>query len=210
MAASQAEASACGPEARSAAQCCMWPSCPKQQGASASPPSCRQPGRTAQQRLQPTAQREGQLQGTIRSRRRGARLAADHHDARHKLLALSRRGRLDLVVAPGHGEQVEVLALVLVDALDLDVVQRRGRQRDARALLQRGGRSHRATGCVRHAALHVLAYSKLLTLLFHRCCTQAELERTVKPRTVLSDTADTCDNTAAVPRSAWLGLVPLA
>ena len=51
----------------------------------------------------------------------GCRLAAKDTDAGHELLALLGAGRLDLQVAVDDGEHVEMLALVLVDALDLDV-----------------------------------------------------------------------------------------
>mmetsp|Transcript_40032 Transcript_40032/g.119234 ORF Transcript_40032/g.119234 Transcript_40032/m.119234 type:complete len:351 (-) Transcript_40032:1752-2804(-) len=51
--------------------------------------------------------------------RRG--LAADDAHSRSGLLALLWRHLLQLLVAPDDGQQVEVLALVLVDALDVDV-----------------------------------------------------------------------------------------
>ena len=52
------------------------------------------------------------------------RLAADAHDARHRLLALLGGHLLELLVAPDHRQHVEQLALVLVYALDLDVEER--------------------------------------------------------------------------------------
>mmetsp|Transcript_1099 Transcript_1099/g.3058 ORF Transcript_1099/g.3058 Transcript_1099/m.3058 type:complete len:928 (+) Transcript_1099:706-3489(+) len=55
---------------------------------------------------------------------RGRGLAADDAHARHRLLALRGAHRLELLVAVDDGQHVEVLALVLVDALDLDVEQR--------------------------------------------------------------------------------------
>ncbi len=63
-------------------------------------------------------------------------LAAEDADTGHHLLALLGAGGLDLQVAVHDGEHVEVLALVLVDALDLDVVQGIGRHADAGLALQ--------------------------------------------------------------------------
>ncbi len=48
-------------------------------------------------------------------------LATEDADAGHELLALLWAGGLDLQVAVDDGEHVQMLALVLVDALDLDI-----------------------------------------------------------------------------------------
>ena len=52
----------------------------------------------------------------------GGSLAAKDADTGHKLLALLGAGGLDLQVAVDDGEHVQVLALVLMDALDLHIV----------------------------------------------------------------------------------------
>mmetsp|Transcript_25034 Transcript_25034/g.45315 ORF Transcript_25034/g.45315 Transcript_25034/m.45315 type:complete len:668 (-) Transcript_25034:335-2338(-) len=51
----------------------------------------------------------------------GGGLAADDYDTGRRFLALFRSHILELLVLPDDGEQVQMLALVFVDALDLDV-----------------------------------------------------------------------------------------
>jgi hypothetical protein len=88
-------------------------------------------------RVHDAADRVDQAHDLLRHVVRAGGLAAEDAHARHELGALLRRGGLDRVVAVDEGEDVEVLALVFVDALDLDVVQRVARQLHARQRLIR-------------------------------------------------------------------------
>ena len=66
----------------------------------------------------------------------GGGLAAEDDHARHEGLALLRRGLLDGIVPGDDGDHVHVLALVLVDALDLHVEHGGRWHRDARDILR--------------------------------------------------------------------------